>query len=84
MFLGSDRRQRACVAASHALRNEQWNKSQFAWDADARSDIFGQIKDDPLLDMYGWRQSRTASNFTDTVNTEISANTAPIWQRLIR
>ncbi|KAL9630570.1 MAG: hypothetical protein Q9164_006346 [Protoblastenia rupestris] len=47
----SDRRQRACVAASHALRNEQWNKSEFAWDADARSDIFGQIKDDPLLDM---------------------------------
>jgi len=45
------RRRRARVAANHALNNEEWNKSEYAWEADAWSDIFGEIRDDPLLEM---------------------------------
>lgn len=45
------RRARARTAISHALQNEEWNKSEFAWDADARSDVFGEIRRDPYLDM---------------------------------
>ena len=45
------RRARARTATSHALQNEEWNKSEFAWDADARSDVFGEIRHDPYLDM---------------------------------
>ena len=46
----AERRSRASVASQHALQNSSWNKSEFAWDADARNDIFGKIKEDPVLE----------------------------------
>ena len=45
------RRARARVAARHAASHEVWNKSEYAWEADAWSDVFGKIRDDPLLVM---------------------------------
>ena len=45
------RRLRADVVSQHALQNSLWNKSEFAWDSDARNDIFGEIRNDPTLDM---------------------------------
>lgn len=44
------RRARTQTAASHVSQNE-WNKSEFAWGADARSDVFGEIRHDPYFDM---------------------------------
>ena len=47
-----DRRKRARVAAHHARSNEAWEDiSEYTWDAEARSDIFGKIRDDPHLRM---------------------------------
>lgn len=43
------RRQRANVFLKHALDNEKWNKSEFVWEADAWSDVFGYLRDDPLV-----------------------------------
>ncbi|KAH7127904.1 hypothetical protein B0J13DRAFT_564709 [Dactylonectria estremocensis] len=45
----STRRQRAKKFVKHALDNEKWNKSEYAWEADAWSDVFGQMREDPLL-----------------------------------
>ena len=45
------RKTRSDIAWQHALSNSTWNKSEFAWDADARCDIFGKIREDRRLDM---------------------------------
>ncbi|KAH7165369.1 hypothetical protein EDB81DRAFT_917353, partial [Dactylonectria macrodidyma] len=45
----STRRRRANTFVKHALDNEKWNKSEYAWEADAWSDVFGQMREDPLI-----------------------------------
>ena len=45
------RRERAVTASSNALSNGQWKRSEFAWDADARRDIFEPFRSDARLDM---------------------------------
>jgi hypothetical protein len=47
----ADRRRRARIFAKHARNNEKWNKSEYAWEADAWSDVFSQMRDDPYLAM---------------------------------
>jgi len=49
------RRERARVMVEHSLNNETWNKSDYAWEADAWSDVFGDMRDDPVLSMYAWQ-----------------------------
>ena len=46
------RRKRAATASSNAIHNGMWKRSEFAWDADARSDIFGPFRHDCRLDMW--------------------------------
>ena len=43
------RRIRARTFLKHALRNEGWNRSEYAWEADAWTDVFGQMKNDPAI-----------------------------------
>jgi hypothetical protein len=43
---------RAQVIAEHNCNNETWNKSEYAWEADAWSDVFGQMRNDPVLAVY--------------------------------
>ncbi|KAH7371953.1 hypothetical protein BKA66DRAFT_443745 [Pyrenochaeta sp. MPI-SDFR-AT-0127] len=43
------RRTRAKKFLRHALDNERWNKSEYAWEADAWTDVFGQMRNDPAL-----------------------------------
>jgi hypothetical protein len=43
------RRQRARVLMEHSINNETWNKSEYAWEADAWSDVFGDMRNDPCL-----------------------------------
>ena len=43
------RRQRAFTLARHAMQNEEYVKSEFAWEADAWSDVFNEIRDDRCL-----------------------------------
>lgn len=43
------RRGRANVFLKHVLDNEKWTKSEYAWEADAWSDVFGLLRDDPVL-----------------------------------
>jgi hypothetical protein len=45
----TDRRARAQNLLRHALDNETWHKSEYAWETDAWSDVFGQMRDDPIL-----------------------------------
>jgi len=49
------RRKRARVIAEHNLNNETWNKSEYAWEADAWSDVFGEMRNDPVLAVYVWQ-----------------------------
>ena len=42
-------KERAKTFLIHALNNEDWNKSEYAWEADAWSDVFGQMRNDPLV-----------------------------------
>ncbi|KAF2500436.1 hypothetical protein BU16DRAFT_602269 [Lophium mytilinum] len=44
-----DRTKRAEVLAKHMQDNERFTKSEYAWEADAWSDVFGKIRDDPHL-----------------------------------
>jgi hypothetical protein len=46
------RRKRARVMAEHNPNNEAWNKSEYAWEADAWSDVFGEMRNDPVLAVY--------------------------------
>ncbi|SPO07514.1 uncharacterized protein DNG_10208 [Cephalotrichum gorgonifer] len=43
------RRKRARVLVGHALDNERWRKSEYAWEADAWTDVFGLMRNDPAL-----------------------------------
>ncbi|KAM7204867.1 hypothetical protein V8F33_001456 [Rhypophila sp. PSN 637] len=43
------RRERAGVFMRHVLGNEEWEKSEYAWDAGAWADVFGKMRDDPLV-----------------------------------
>jgi len=43
------RRVRAGVFLKHALDNARWKKSEYAWEADAWTDVFGQMRDDPAI-----------------------------------
>ncbi|GFF96763.1 hypothetical protein IFM47457_11049 [Aspergillus lentulus] len=48
-FSESSRRSRAETFLRHVLNNERWKKSEYAWEADAWTDVFGQMKNDPVL-----------------------------------
>ncbi|KAF2814123.1 uncharacterized protein BDZ99DRAFT_459838 [Mytilinidion resinicola] len=45
----TDRTKRAEVLMKHTQNNERFTKSEYAWEADAWSDIFGRIRDHPHL-----------------------------------
>ncbi|KAE8325000.1 hypothetical protein BDV39DRAFT_194658 [Aspergillus sergii] len=45
----SSRRSRAKIFLKHIFNNEQWRKSEYAWEADAWTHVFGQMRDDPVL-----------------------------------
>lgn len=47
------RRSRAREFVKHVLDNERWNKSEYAWEADAWTDVFGHMRNDPALAVYG-------------------------------
>lgn len=58
------RRFRAKVVASHAKENYERNRSEFAWEADAWRDVFGNLRDDDFIAMLVCvlRPSPTISN----------------------
>ncbi|KAK4243152.1 hypothetical protein C7999DRAFT_18457 [Corynascus novoguineensis] len=43
------RRARASIFLKHVLDNERWKKAEYTWEADAWTDVFGLMRDDPLL-----------------------------------
>lgn len=43
------RRTRAQLFLKHSLDNEKWNKSEYAWEADAWADVFSHMRNDPAL-----------------------------------
>lgn len=45
------RRWRAEIVLQHNINNERRMRSEYAWEADAWSDVFGHIRDDDLLEM---------------------------------
>ncbi|KAL1888197.1 hypothetical protein Sste5346_009737 [Sporothrix stenoceras] len=45
----ADRRLRAKSLLRHILDNERWGKSEYAWEADAWTDVFGGMRNDPVL-----------------------------------
>ncbi|KAB8214327.1 hypothetical protein BDV33DRAFT_196216 [Aspergillus novoparasiticus] len=45
----SSRRSRAKAFLKRILNNERWRKSEYAWEADAWTHVFGQMRDDPVL-----------------------------------
>lgn len=45
----NSRRERARMVERHMINNETFNKSEFAWEADAWADIFGFLRDDNQL-----------------------------------
>lgn len=45
------RRERASNLVEHSVRNEKWKKSEYAWEADAWSDVFGGMRADLCLEM---------------------------------
>jgi len=53
-----ERQLRARKFASHANNNEKWCKSEFAWEADAWSDVFGCMREDPSLVLYVYDVNR--------------------------
>ena len=44
-------RDRARIFTAHNINNETWNKSEYAWEADAWSDVFKDMRNDPCLEM---------------------------------
>lgn len=46
-----DWKSRAEVFAKHSRNNERWCKSEYAWEADAWSDVFRPMRDDDCLEM---------------------------------
>jgi len=53
-----ERQARARKFASHANNNEMRYKSEFAWEADAWSDVFGCMREDPSLALYVYEVNR--------------------------
>jgi hypothetical protein len=47
-----ERLSRAKVFAAQSRNNESWCKSEYAWEADAWSQVFGKMRDDCCLSMY--------------------------------
>ncbi|KAI9770996.1 MAG: hypothetical protein M1840_002700 [Geoglossum simile] len=47
----SHRRQRARALVKHNIDNETRKKSEYAWEADAWSDVFGDMRNDPCLEL---------------------------------
>jgi hypothetical protein len=45
------RRERARVVEKHMIDNETFHKSEYAWEADAWSDLFGHMREDNQLAM---------------------------------
>lgn len=45
------RRERAQIVEEHMINNETFHKSEYAWEADAWSDIFGSMRNDNQLAM---------------------------------
>jgi endo-1,4-beta-mannosidase len=45
------RRKRARIVEEHMMNNETFHKSEYAWEADAWSDIFGVMRNDNQLAM---------------------------------
>jgi hypothetical protein len=45
------RRFRAKVVVSHARENDKFERGEFAWEADAWRDVFGNLRDDDLIAM---------------------------------
>jgi len=45
------RRERARIVERHMINNETFNKSEYAWEADAWSDVFGRMREDSQLTM---------------------------------
>ncbi|KAI0399688.1 hypothetical protein F4802DRAFT_588444, partial [Xylaria palmicola] len=43
------RRSRAQTMLKHIIANEKWTKGEYAWEADAWTDVFGQMRDDPAI-----------------------------------
>ena len=44
------RRKRARAFVKHNINDETWNKSEWAWEADAWFDVFKDIRNDPCLE----------------------------------
>ena len=43
---------RAHALAARSRNNESWCKSEYAWEADAWSHVFGKMREDPCLALY--------------------------------
>jgi hypothetical protein len=46
-----DRRKRARTIAEHNKNNETRRKSEYAWEADAWTDVFGAMRNDPSVEV---------------------------------
>lgn len=44
-----ERRSRAQTMIKHTIANEKWRKGEYAWEADAWTDVFGYMRDDPAI-----------------------------------
>jgi hypothetical protein len=44
-------RKRARIFLEHNTNNERWPKSEYTWEADAWSDVFGEMRNDPCLEV---------------------------------
>jgi len=44
-------RKRARIFVEHNINNERWTKSEYAWEADVWSDVFGKMRNDPCLEV---------------------------------
>jgi hypothetical protein len=60
-----ERLSRAQIFALHAKDNETWCKSEYAWEADAWSDVFGSMREDHCLAMYVPLPISTGSSLAD-------------------
>lgn len=72
------RRARAKNSLRHVLDNKRWVKSEYAWEADAWTDVFGQMRSDAAL---GARVSATTMvpRRKRTVSLECENDLATPW-----
>ncbi|VUC32087.1 unnamed protein product [Clonostachys rosea] len=68
------RRMRAKTFLRHALDNGQWRKSEYAWEADAWNDVFGQMRNDPTIsaDKHEYYTMRSATHPVSCLSMEQS------------